>query len=53
MMDEIRKEIAKIEEAANRLKTLAPEMPGIKTNADVILVYTYLLKFLTPGGKSA
>ncbi len=54
-MDEIRKEIATIEQSAKKLKELARDMPGITTNANVILTYTFLLKFLTPAvpGKSA
>ena len=47
-MEEIRKEIAAIEQSAKRLKELASDMPGITTNADVILTYIFLLKFLTP-----
>jgi hypothetical protein len=47
-MEEIRKEIAAIEKSAKRLKELAQEMPGIKTNADIILTFVFLLKFITP-----
>ncbi len=47
-MEEIRKEIAAIEKSAKRIKELADEMPGIKTNADVILTFVFLLKFITP-----
>ena len=51
-MEEIRKEIAAIEKSAKRLKELAADMPGIKTNADIILTFVFLLKFVTPvGGK--
>jgi hypothetical protein len=54
-MEEIRKEIATIEQSAKRLKELAHEMPGIKTNADIILTFVFLLKFITPAadGKRA
>ena len=54
-MEEIRKEIAAIEQSAKKIKDLAREMPGITTNADIILTFTFLMKFLTPGaeGKSA
>jgi hypothetical protein len=47
-MDEIRKEIAAIEKSAKRLKELAHEMPGISKNADIILTFVFLLKFVTP-----
>ncbi len=47
-MDEIRKEIAAIEQSAKRLKELAREMPGISKNADIILTFVFLLKFITP-----
>ncbi len=51
-MEEIRKEIATIEGSAKRLKELAREMPGISKNADIILTFVFLLKFLTPGAES-
>ena len=47
-MEEIRKEIAAIEQSAKRLKELAHEMPGIKKNAEIILTFAFLLKFITP-----
>jgi hypothetical protein len=47
-MEEIRKEIATIEQSAKRIKELASEMPGIQTNADIILTFVFLLKFITP-----
>ena len=54
-MEEIRKEIAAIEQSAKKLKELAHEMPGIAKNADIILTFVFLLKFLTPAleGKKA
>jgi hypothetical protein len=54
-MEEIRKEIATIEQSAKRLKELAREMPGITKNADIILTFVFLLKFITPvaGSKRA
>ena len=54
-MEEIRKEIAAIEQSAKRLKELAREMPGITKNADIILTFVFLLKFITPvvGSKRA
>jgi hypothetical protein len=51
-MEEIRKEIAAIEQSANRLKELGREMPAIKTNADIILTFVFLLKFITPVAES-
>ncbi len=51
-MEEIRKEIAAIEKSAKRLKELAADMPGIKTNADIILTFVFLLKFVTPAWKA-
>ena len=47
-MEEIRKEIAAIERSAKRIKELAREMPGIKKNAEIILTFAFLLKFITP-----
>ena len=47
-MEEIRKEIATIEQSAKRLKELAREMPGISKNAEIILTFAFLMKFVTP-----
>jgi hypothetical protein len=47
-MDEIRKEIKNIEQSALRLKSLARDNNGIRKNADIILTYLYILKFITP-----
>lgn len=47
-MDEIRKQIRLIEDSANQLKNLAKDNPGIRKNAEVILTFVYLLKFMTP-----
>ncbi len=48
MIKEIRYEIEVIEESANRLKLLAQENPAIRKNAEIILTFVYLLKFITP-----
>ena len=48
MMDEIRKEIRNIEESALRLKALAEDNHAVRKNAEIILVYLYILKFITP-----
>lgn len=47
-MDEIRNEIRNIEKSAERLKSLASENNAIRKNAEIILTYIYLLKFITP-----
>jgi hypothetical protein len=54
MIDKIRKEIKTIEESTLRLKTLAQDNPAIRKNAETILTFTYILKFITPEqGKKA
>jgi hypothetical protein len=47
-MDEIRAEIEKIEQSAERLRSLAKDNNAIRKNADIILTYLYILKFITP-----
>jgi hypothetical protein len=47
-MDEIRKEIANMEKSAERLKLLAEGNNAIRKNADIILTFLYILKFITP-----
>lgn len=47
-MDEIRKEIANMEKSAERLKSLAEGNNAIRKNVDIILVFLYILKFITP-----
>jgi hypothetical protein len=48
MLEQIRHEIKIIEESANRLKRLAEDNPAIRKNAETILTFVYLLKFITP-----
>jgi hypothetical protein len=48
MMDEIRMEIRKMEESAERLKSLAGGNNAIRKNTDIILIYLTILKFITP-----
>ncbi len=48
MIEQIRHEIEAIEESANRLKKLAQDNPAIRKNAETILTFVYLLKFITP-----
>jgi hypothetical protein len=47
-MDEIRKEIKNLEESALRLKALAQENNAVRKNAEIILTFLYILKFITP-----
>ena len=49
MIEEIRREIDKIEESALRVKTLAQDNPAILKNTQIILTFIYVLKFITPG----
>ncbi len=48
MNEEIRNEIRIIEESANRLKGLAGDNPAIRKNAEILLTFVYILKFITP-----
>jgi hypothetical protein len=48
MDEEIRREIEKLEGSATRLKVLAQENPAIRKNAEIILTFVYILKFITP-----
>ncbi len=50
MNEQIREEIKKIEESALRLQTLARDNPAILRNAEIILSFVYILKFITPIG---
>jgi hypothetical protein len=47
-MDEIRKEIANIKSSAERLKLLAEGNNAVRKNAEIILTFSYILKFITP-----
>jgi len=49
MNEQIREEIEKLEESATRLQTLAQDNPAILKNAEIILTFVYILKFITPG----
>lgn len=46
-MDEIRNEIKNIEKSAERLKSLGGDNNSIVKNASIILVFVYILKFIT------
>jgi hypothetical protein len=48
MNEQIRSEIAKIEESATRLKALAQDNPSLVRNAEILLTFVYILKFITP-----
>lgn len=48
MIEQIRREIERLEESATRLQTLAQDNPAILKNAENILTFVYILKFITP-----
>ncbi len=48
MNEQIRHEIEAIEESVNRLKGLAKDNPALQKNAEILLTFVYLLKFITP-----
>ena len=48
MIEQIRQQIQVIEESATQLKVLAKDNPAIRKNAEIILTFVYLLKFITP-----
>ena len=48
MNEQIRNEIEKIEESAKRLQALAKDNPSLLRNADILLTFAYILKFITP-----
>jgi hypothetical protein len=47
-MDEIRKEIDNLQKSAERLKALAKDNNAVRKNAEIILTFLYILKFITP-----
>ncbi len=47
-MDEIRNEIKNLEQSALRLKSLAKDNNAVRKNAEIILTFLYILKFITP-----
>jgi hypothetical protein len=47
-MDEIKKEIKKIEKSAERIKALADGNNALIKNASIILTFVYILNFCTP-----
>ncbi len=48
MNEQIRHEIEAIEESVNRLKGLAKDNPALQKNAEILLTFVYILKFITP-----
>ena len=50
-MDEIRIEIENIEKSAEKLKSLAADNNAIKKNAEILLTFIYILKFITPASE--
>jgi len=48
MNEQIKTEIEKIEESAKRLQALAQGNPSLMKNAQIILTFVYILKFITP-----
>lgn len=48
MNEQIRREIERLEESATRLQALAQGNPAILKNAEIILTFVYILKFITP-----
>jgi len=49
MIEKIRSEIETLEQSAARLEALAQDNPAILKNAQIILTFVYILKFITPG----
>ena len=47
-METIREEIAKIEESAEKIRRLSRDNPSLHRNAEVLLAFVYILKFITP-----
>jgi len=52
MMDAIRKEIEKIEKSTERIKVLGQGNPSLLRNAQILLDFVYILKFITPDLKN-
>ncbi len=47
-MEAVRREIEKIEQSAERIKTLGENNPSLRRNAEILLNFVYILKFITP-----
>jgi hypothetical protein len=48
MMETVREEIEKIEKSAEKLKMLGENNPSLRRNAEILLNFVYILKFITP-----
>ena len=51
-MEAIRKEIERIEQSAERIRSLGQGNPSLQRNAKILLDFVYILKFITPDLKS-
>ena len=51
-METIREEIEKIEKSAEKLKALGVNNPSLRRNAEILLNFVYVLKFITPDLKN-
>jgi len=47
-MEPIREEIERIEKSAERIKMLGRDCPSLRRNAEALLAFVYILKFITP-----
>jgi hypothetical protein len=47
-MEEIRKEIENLQKSAERLKALAKDNNAVRKNAEILLTFLYILRFITP-----
>ena len=47
-MEAIRKEIEKIEQSAEKIKMLGEDNPSLRRNAEILLNFVYILRFITP-----
>ena len=52
-MEPIREEIERIEKSAERIKMLGKDCPSLHRNAEALLAFVYILKFITPFGIGA
>ena len=47
-MEAVREEIDKIEKSAEKLKRLGETNPSLRRNAEILLNFVYILRFITP-----
>ena len=47
-MEPMREEIERIEKSAERIKMLGEDCPSLCRNAEALLAFVYILKFITP-----